>query len=84
MDLLSYSVLRTAVVSVKLYLHVNVVISMSFYYNTGEVLLLYLSHCIFILLLQVGFELVDAIAEAEGISMSTVSCKSLFGEGLFY
>jgi len=30
---------------------------------------------------QVGFEMVDAIAEAEGISMSTVSFKALFGKG---
>jgi len=30
----------------------------------------------------VGFEMVDAIAEAEGISMNTVSFKALFGKGL--
>ncbi|KAI3911062.1 hypothetical protein MKW98_015719 [Papaver atlanticum] len=30
---------------------------------------------------NVGFELVDAIAEAEGISMSSVSFKALFGKG---
>ncbi|KAM7471149.1 hypothetical protein LguiA_009332 [Lonicera macranthoides] len=30
---------------------------------------------------NVGFELVDAIAEAEGISMSSVSFKSTFGKG---
>ncbi|CAI8619820.1 unnamed protein product [Vicia faba] len=30
---------------------------------------------------NVGFEMVDAIAEAEGISMSTVSFKALFGKG---
>ncbi|KAK3007248.1 hypothetical protein RJ639_016148 [Escallonia herrerae] len=29
----------------------------------------------------VGFELIDAIAEAEGISMSSVSFKALFGKG---
>ncbi|KAI4331512.1 hypothetical protein MLD38_029697 [Melastoma candidum] len=31
---------------------------------------------------NVGFELVDTIAEAEGISMSSVSFKALFGKGL--
>ncbi|WVY98972.1 hypothetical protein V8G54_031123 [Vigna mungo] len=31
---------------------------------------------------NVGFEMVDAIAEAEGISMNTVSFKALFGKGL--
>ncbi|XP_050203794.1 peptidyl-tRNA hydrolase, mitochondrial [Mercurialis annua] len=31
---------------------------------------------------NVGFQMVDAIAEAEGISMSTVSFKALFGKGL--
>ncbi|XP_052176895.1 peptidyl-tRNA hydrolase, chloroplastic [Diospyros lotus] len=31
---------------------------------------------------NVGFEMVDAIAEAEGISMSSVSFKALFGKGL--
>lgn len=31
---------------------------------------------------QVGFEMVDAIAEAEGISMSSVSFKALLGKGL--
>ncbi|OVA05019.1 Peptidyl-tRNA hydrolase [Macleaya cordata] len=30
---------------------------------------------------NVGFEMLDAIAEAEGISMSTVSFKALFGKG---
>lgn len=30
---------------------------------------------------QVGFEMVDAIAEAEGISMNSVSFKALFGKG---
>ncbi|CAL5215166.1 unnamed protein product [Lathyrus oleraceus] len=30
---------------------------------------------------NVGFEMVDAIAEAEGISMSSVSFKALFGKG---
>ncbi|KAG5030194.1 hypothetical protein AAZX31_05G217800 [Glycine max] len=30
---------------------------------------------------NVGFEMVDTIAEAEGISMTTVSFKSLFGKG---
>ncbi|KAE9597570.1 putative aminoacyl-tRNA hydrolase [Lupinus albus] len=30
---------------------------------------------------NVGFEMVDAIAEAEGISMSTVSFKAIFGKG---
>lgn len=30
---------------------------------------------------NVGFEMVDAIAEAEGISMGSVSFKSLFGKG---
>ncbi|WVY95807.1 hypothetical protein V8G54_027958 [Vigna mungo] len=31
---------------------------------------------------NVGFEMVDAIAEAEGISVNTVSFKALFGKGL--
>ncbi|CAM8978177.1 unnamed protein product [Rhodiola kirilowii] len=31
---------------------------------------------------NVGFELVDALAEAEGISMGSVSFKALFGKGL--
>ncbi|KAF7124750.1 hypothetical protein RHSIM_Rhsim12G0144000 [Rhododendron simsii] len=31
---------------------------------------------------NVGFEMVDAIAEAEGISMSCVSNKAIFGKGL--
>ncbi|WCJ21989.1 Peptidyl-tRNA hydrolase family protein [Euphorbia peplus] len=31
---------------------------------------------------NVGFEMVDAIAEAEGISMTSVSFKALFGKGL--
>ncbi|WVZ10975.1 hypothetical protein V8G54_015505, partial [Vigna mungo] len=31
---------------------------------------------------NVGFEMVDAIAEAEGISMNSVSFKGLFGKGL--
>ncbi|KAK6925231.1 Peptidyl-tRNA hydrolase [Dillenia turbinata] len=31
---------------------------------------------------NVGFEMVDAIAKAEGISMSTVSFKTLYGKGL--
>ena len=31
---------------------------------------------------QVGFEMVDAIAEAEGISISSVSFKALLGKGL--
>ncbi|OIW10046.1 hypothetical protein TanjilG_32786 [Lupinus angustifolius] len=30
---------------------------------------------------NVGFEMVDAIAEAEGISMNSVSFKALFGKG---
>ncbi|KAG4398434.1 hypothetical protein GLYMA_08G040400v4 [Glycine max] len=30
---------------------------------------------------NVGFEMVDTIAEAEGISMTTVSFKALFGKG---
>lgn len=30
---------------------------------------------------NVGFEMVDAIAEAEGISMSSVSYRALFGKG---
>ncbi|KAG4999232.1 hypothetical protein JHK87_020304 [Glycine soja] len=30
---------------------------------------------------KVGFEMVDTIAEAEGISMTTVSFKALFGKG---
>lgn len=30
---------------------------------------------------QVGFEMVDAIAEAEGISLSSVSFKALVGKG---
>jgi hypothetical protein len=29
----------------------------------------------------VGFEMVDTIAEAEGISMNSVSFKALFGKG---
>jgi PTH1 family peptidyl-tRNA hydrolase len=29
----------------------------------------------------VGFEMVDTIAEAEGISMKSVSFKALFGKG---
>ena len=33
--------------------------------------------CVF----QVGFKMVDAIAEAEGISMNSVSFKALFGKG---
>lgn len=32
---------------------------------------------------QVGFEMVDAIAEAEGISISTVSFKALLGKGTY-
>lgn len=35
-----------------------------------------------LLVLQVGFEMVDAIAEAEGINISSVSFKALFGNGL--
>ncbi|CAN8292622.1 unnamed protein product [Cochlearia groenlandica] len=31
---------------------------------------------------NVGFEMVDALAEAEGISMSTVNFKALFGKGV--
>lgn len=34
------------------------------------------------LLFQVGFEMLDAIAEAEGISVSTVQFKALFGKGI--
>lgn len=30
---------------------------------------------------QVGFEMVDAIADAEGISMSSVNFRALFGKG---
>ena len=30
---------------------------------------------------QVGFEMIDAIAEREGISMGSVSFKALFGKG---
>lgn len=30
---------------------------------------------------QVGFEMVDAIAEAEGISLSKMQFKALFGKG---
>lgn len=33
--------------------------------------------------IQVGFEMVDKIADAEGISMSSGSFKSLLGEGDF-
>lgn len=35
----------------------------------------------FFYIFQVGFEMVDTIAEAEGISMTTVSFKALFGKG---
>ncbi|XP_031486428.1 peptidyl-tRNA hydrolase, mitochondrial [Nymphaea colorata] len=31
---------------------------------------------------NVGFEMIDAFAESEGISMDTVHCKALFGKGL--
>lgn len=37
---------------------------------------------IWLSVLQVGFEMVDAIAEAEGINISSVSFKALFGKGL--
>lgn len=30
---------------------------------------------------QVGFEMVDALADAEGISMSSVNFRALFGKG---
>ena len=33
-------------------------------------------------MLQVGFELVEVIAAAEGISMSSVSFKASFGKGM--
>lgn len=52
-------------------------------------LLAWILHDIFIvffflkkLLFQVGFEMLDAIAEAEGISVSTVQFKALFGKGI--
>lgn len=35
------------------------------------------------MVLQVGFEMVDAFAESQGISMDKVHCKALFGQGLF-
>jgi PTH1 family peptidyl-tRNA hydrolase len=31
---------------------------------------------------NVGFEMVDALADAEGISMNTVNFKALFGKGV--
>jgi len=34
--------------------------------------------------LQVGFEMVDALADAEGISMNTVNFKALFGKGSLF
>lgn len=30
---------------------------------------------------QVGFDMIDAFARSEGIPMTTVHCKALFGEG---
>jgi hypothetical protein len=36
-----------------------------------------------ILLLQVGFELIDAIAEAEGISITSKHFKAMVGKGNF-
>lgn len=33
--------------------------------------------------MQVGFEMVDAFAESQGISMNSVHCKAIFGQGLF-
>lgn len=44
----------------------------------GSVMIGYLSELFYF---QVGFEMVDTIAEAEGISMTTVSFKALFGKG---
>lgn len=34
--------------------------------------------------LQVGFQMVDALADAEGISISGVSFKALFGKGRLF
>lgn len=31
---------------------------------------------------QVGFEMIDAFAKSQGISMDTVHCKALFGKGI--
>lgn len=36
----------------------------------------------FFFLFQVGFEMIDAIANAEGISVSSIQFKALFGKGL--
>ncbi|KAG8387368.1 hypothetical protein BUALT_Bualt02G0014100 [Buddleja alternifolia] len=33
---------------------------------------------------NVGFELIDAFAKSQGISMDTVHCKAIFGKGLFH
>ncbi|KAK3444873.1 hypothetical protein EUGRSUZ_A00683 [Eucalyptus grandis] len=30
---------------------------------------------------NVGFEMIDAFAESQGIPMSTVHCKAMFGQG---
>ena len=30
---------------------------------------------------QVGFEMIDAFAESEGIPMDKVQCKAMYGEG---
>ncbi|KAF8403971.1 hypothetical protein HHK36_012081 [Tetracentron sinense] len=32
---------------------------------------------------NVGFDMIDALAESQGISMNSVHCKALFGKGLF-
>lgn len=31
---------------------------------------------------QVGFEMIDAFANSQGIEMSTVHCKAIFGQGM--
>ncbi|XP_060672636.1 peptidyl-tRNA hydrolase, mitochondrial [Ziziphus jujuba] len=31
----------------------------------------------------VGFEMIDAFAESQGIAMDTVHCKAIFGQGIF-
>lgn len=36
------------------------------------------------LIWQVGFEMIDTIADAEGISMGSVSFKAQFGKGTFF
>ena len=70
--ILAKSTLPLAIMSVSHTIHTLSIFSFSnwYYYN------LFWSF-----IFQVGFEMVDAIAEAEGISMSSVSFKALFGKG---